>query len=62
MLVPAADKNILLRHSNDKTGNGEHYRTNIFLMLLEEHEYQLCRDKGADSIITHCSIQYQTLY
>ena len=48
--MPAADSNILLRRSNNKTENGEHYRKNIFLVLLEEHEYQLCRDKGAGSI------------
>ena len=48
--MAAADSNILLRRSKNKTENGEHYRKNIFLMLFEEHEYQLCRDKGADSI------------
>ena len=45
----AADNNIILCHSNDKMGNGEYYRKNIFLMLPEEHEYQLFRDKEADS-------------
>ena len=59
----AADNNIIVRYSNDKTGNGIYYTKKIdFLHFLRNLNIDSAVDRGQIISLTHFSIQCKTLH